>query len=204
MNRFLVALAPFLALVAVGCGRERDLEHRVRNYEVIEEGSASGVATSLGGEQPGSPTLTATNVDTTTDLTLIPGQDAPVTAGTAPDSLAETLEIQPGAQPRGSMPRGAGARPQTQGATAPSPVTEAPSPRRPTPARRTQEPPPPTPDEPPPPEQTPPPAEQTPPPASTAPTTTSPPPEEEPPPTNTAPPPTNTASPPGNGASLRA
>lgn len=96
-----------LLLVAAACGRENDLEHRVRNYDVIEEGSVSGVTTSLGGEQPGSVPLTATNVDTTTALAVLPGTgETASTATGAPDSLAETLEIDPASPSRGGPPGG--------------------------------------------------------------------------------------------------
>ncbi|HSN68657.1 MAG TPA: hypothetical protein VLV48_05395 [Thermoanaerobaculia bacterium] len=135
---------------------------------MIEEGSASGVTTSLGGEQPDSVPLTATNVDTTTDLTILPG--SPETAGTAPDapgSLAETLEIDPAAPPRRAPP--GGYRPSSP-ASRPDPALWA---RETTPTETAE----PAPDRP---------AEK--PEASPAPTTTAP--AEEPPP----PPPTTTST----------
>ena len=169
-----------LLFVAAACGRKDDLEHRVRNYDVIEEGSASGVTTSLGGEQPGSVPLTATNVDTTTDLTLLPGTGETALTGTgAPDSLAETLEIDP-ASPSRSGPPG-GYRPSSP-ATArrdpsPPPPSSEPAPSRPrepvreTPRTETAEPAP-----------APPVEEPEAPPTSTTPTTTATQPEEPPPP----------------------
>jgi hypothetical protein len=169
-----------LAVASLACGKRGDLEHRVRNYEVVQEGSASGVTTSLGGEQAGSVPMTATNLDTTTDLALIPGGpgETAVTT-TTPGSLAGTLEIDPAAPPGQGNPPGGGRPP----ARSVERRRASPEPRGETPPRETP------PAEPAPAPAEPPPAEQSPPPTSTTPTTTATQPEEAPPPTNTAPPP---------------
>ncbi|HEU5163493.1 MAG TPA: hypothetical protein VFV54_10135 [Thermoanaerobaculia bacterium] len=172
-----------LVLVAAACGRKDDLQHRVRNYDVVEEGSASGVTTSLGGEQPGSVPLTATDVDTTTDLTLLPGTgDTAITDMAAPGSLAETLEIDPAAPPRSAPP--GEYRPSS-----PAPARRDPSPQpssEPAPSRPARETPP---TETAAPAPAPPAEEPEAPPTSTTPTTTATQPEEPPPP-----PPTTTST----------
>ena len=66
---------------------------QTRNYEVVEEGSASGVATNV--NAPGenaAPPLTNTGVDTTTDLSLMQnGIPATATSSAGPGSIAGTL-----------------------------------------------------------------------------------------------------------------
>jgi hypothetical protein len=184
-----LCLSLLVLAAAAGCGKKDDLEHRVRNYEVIEEGNASGVTTALGGGPAASPALTATNLDTTTDLTLLPDGTTAASVDGAPGSLAETLEIDPAAPARTGPPPGGASRPASP--TAP-PARREPEPSRPTtaeprrerPAAETAPAPQPAPPVEPPAEESP---AETPPPSTTTPTTTQP---EEPPP----PPPTTTST----------
>jgi hypothetical protein len=218
--RWLFLLPP--VILAAGCGRSDDLEHRVRHYDVVEEGSAAGVTTALGGDAGSVPSLTDTNVDTTTDLTLLPGAadtgPGDAVGQAAPGSLAETLRVGAAAPARGTPPGDVHRQPAEAPAARREPTSTAPTPARPArettpparpaePASKTPQParaaPPPPAEEPP--EEIPPPPtttqpEEPPPRTTTQPeeppprTTTQPeePPPEDPPPTNTAPPPEET------------
>jgi hypothetical protein len=79
-------IATFAALVvlAAGCSKSNKMERGQQNYQTVQEGSASGVTSTING--PGETAqLTETNVDTTTNFT-IPTNPNPLgnsTAGTA-------------------------------------------------------------------------------------------------------------------------
>ncbi|HVR44131.1 MAG TPA: hypothetical protein VMS56_11890 [Thermoanaerobaculia bacterium] len=119
-------LFSIVLLVAAGaCSRRSDLSRRVDQYDVIEEGSAGGVTTSLAapGEQIASvPPVTATDVDTTAAFTGIdPLTEETTTA--APGSLAGTL---PDRSPRPPAPA---ARPAIPPATPVPPPSTREEPR---------------------------------------------------------------------------
>jgi outer membrane biosynthesis protein TonB len=93
----LTVLAIALASMLSACrNRDGSLSRRTQEYEVITEGSASGVTSTLTapGESPtplvaAQPPLTDTNADTTTAFQIL---DSTVTTGSEqPGSLADTL-----------------------------------------------------------------------------------------------------------------
>jgi hypothetical protein len=75
--------------LASGCGRSQRAHRNDQNYQVVEEGQASGVTSTINapGETP--PPLTDTSIDTTTNFTL---PDNPAPLGTQPaNTVAGTL-----------------------------------------------------------------------------------------------------------------
>lgn len=89
MKRFGYSLIILLSLTPLSCSRDTELSRGVEGYDVVEEGSASGVTGSLVTPGETLPGLTGTNVDTTTDLAIL--DTAATSTSTAPDSLSETL-----------------------------------------------------------------------------------------------------------------
>src|SRR3954463_11171648 len=74
-----------LALLIFGCGRSGKMQRDQKQYEVVQEGSASGVTSTINAPGETKPPVTETNVDTTTAFT-IPTNPNPLgndTAGTA-------------------------------------------------------------------------------------------------------------------------
>ena len=125
-----VATATIFSVLILGCGRD-GLQREKKNYEVIEEGSAAGVTSTLHGpgETPPPAPLTGTNADTTTAFAL-------GTTVTDTTSTAGTLA--------GTLPP-----PMTSGSGIPYGQTPVPPTRRPTPPPRSSEPETPSPTEPP-------------------------------------------------------
>jgi hypothetical protein len=73
-----------LALLVFGCSRSGKMQRDQKQYEVVQEGSASGVTSTINAPGETKPPLTDTNVDTTTAFT-IPTNPNPMgneTAGT--------------------------------------------------------------------------------------------------------------------------
>src|ERR1700686_1793555 len=84
MIRKIPTLAAF-ALVVIGCSRSAKVERGQQQYDVVQEGSASGVTSTINGPGETTPPITNTNADTTTNFT-IPTNPNPLgndTAGTA-------------------------------------------------------------------------------------------------------------------------
>ena len=123
----------------VACGGDDD-EARRKNaagYEVVQEGSASGVTSSIQGPGETLPPLTGTNADTTTAFSIdpnaaaaapAPAQPAGTLAGTLPPPAYSTSQPQQVPSPR----------PMTSSASRPSyeprqsqPVTRTPQPSQP-------------------------------------------------------------------------
>ena len=126
-----------------GCGRST-AQRNQHEYEVVQEGSASGVTATIHGPGETVPPITDTNVDTTTAFTLDPNAAATATTP-APGSIAGTLPPMPPPPPMTSAP------------ITPSPITPAPRPVTPRPQPEPEPQPPPTQTEPapePPPTQT--------------------------------------------------
>ncbi|HUP59260.1 MAG TPA: hypothetical protein VNA69_02445 [Thermoanaerobaculia bacterium] len=160
MRTLSILMAGVMALAACGRGAKQDQQQ----YEVVEEGSASGVTGTIHGPGETVPPITNTNADTTTAFTIDPNALPPRTQ--QPGTIAGTF-------PPPSPP------------PMPPPMTSSPPPPSPRPE---PPPPPPTQTEPAPePEEEPQP--QPPPPADTAPPPSEDPEEEEPPVDSTAPPP---------------
>ena len=72
-------LAPLaaVALLVFGCGRSGKMQRDQKQYQVVQEGSASGVTSTINGPGETAPPLTNTNADTTTNFTL-PGNPNPL------------------------------------------------------------------------------------------------------------------------------
>jgi len=78
-----------LLLVVAACSRD---ERRSRQYEVVEEGSASGVTSTIAGPGEQLPPLTDTNADTTTAFATLPTPpNVDPTLTTTDGSLADSL-----------------------------------------------------------------------------------------------------------------
>ena len=75
-------LAVLLAL-AIGCSRSGRMQHGQEQYQVVQEGSASGVTSTINGPGETRAPATDTNVDTTTNFTLStnPGLPSKDTSG---------------------------------------------------------------------------------------------------------------------------
>jgi hypothetical protein len=87
-------LTILLAISLVACrNKSEDLKRGQQQYDVVEEGSASGVSSTINPLNESQPTptaaMTGTNVDTTTNFTL-PNTMPPMTS-TDPGSVASTL-----------------------------------------------------------------------------------------------------------------
>lgn len=102
-------------LTSAACSRSgHNLRRDQQNYEVIQEGSASGVSSTIsapGETPPPLPALTGTNADTTTAFTL-PSTTIPTTSG-QPGTIAGTLP-QPDSYPRTPRPRPVAPQPEPQ------------------------------------------------------------------------------------------
>lgn len=131
------------------CSGESDLERRIDEYDVVEEGNAGSVTTAI---PPGTtPALTDTNMDTTTSLTLVapPVDPTATTPPPGPGTLAETLGLDPSraAAPPPSRPPASPvavpAQPRPFAEPPPRPSRAEPAPdreTRPAPTRREAEP----------------------------------------------------------------
>ncbi len=120
-----LALAVALLTIAA-CNRSAgNLRRDQQNYEVIQEGAATGVTSTLGapGETPPPmPTLTSTNADTTTAFTL-PNTTVPTAPNNPPGTIAGSLP-QPATWRDSGLPRNpARSRPVTPPPTEPAPQT---------------------------------------------------------------------------------
>ena len=122
-----------LIFLALSCSRQQKIQRDQQNYDVVQEGSTTGGATSTinaPGEQTPpmtSSTITGTNVDTTTAFTL-PGTTT-TTSTAPPGTIAGTLQTNTGGSIYGSRPP----RPRVERAPAPpmssSTTTGAPPPQ---------------------------------------------------------------------------
>jgi hypothetical protein len=63
-------VAIIVALALAACRRQDRAQRSQPNYEVVQEGSASGVTSTINGPGETTPPTTDTNVDTTTNFTL--------------------------------------------------------------------------------------------------------------------------------------
>lgn len=83
MTRKIPSLAA-IALLVFGCGRSGKMQRDQKQYDVVPEGSASGVTSTINGPGETPAPLTDTNADTTTNFTLTTNPNPPGdTAGTA-------------------------------------------------------------------------------------------------------------------------
>lgn len=87
MTRITLSFLICSALV-MGCGRSQTARRTEQNYQVVQEGEASGVTSTINAPGETAPPLTDTAVDTTTNFTL---PDNPAPLGTQPPTMAGTL-----------------------------------------------------------------------------------------------------------------
>jgi hypothetical protein len=169
-NRLIAGVV--VAAVLSGCGGKGGVQQKQHEYEVVQEGAATGVTSTIQGPGETLPPITGTNADTTTAFTINPNTATPgaIAGTTAPPPMTAYPPPTP----------------------MPPPMTSAtPQPPRPAPVARQPAPPPPVPTMTAEPEEPAPADEPAPAPAPPAPKTT-PPAEPEPEPTQTdtqAPPP---------------
>lgn len=139
MKNFLLVTLSVTALLAFACSRDEQSERSSASYEVISEGAASGVTSTIG--DAGEP-LTSTNVDTTTAFTFVPAQPG-VSTDTTGTTLASELPPADGSLSRTPVPgapSGGVARPTspppsgTISITPSRPVSPRPAPAPPVPA----------------------------------------------------------------------
>src|SRR5258706_10548262 len=94
MTRKIAPLAA-IAFLVFGCSRSGKMQRTQQDYQTVQEGSASGVTSTI--NPPGEttpPPLTNTNVDTTTNFTL-PTNPAPLGNDTAGGSMASSMPAAP-------------------------------------------------------------------------------------------------------------
>lgn len=126
MNRT-IFFSMAVLLLAGGCGRAGgNLQRDQKQYEVVQEGQAGGVSSTIAAPGETSPPLmpmTGTNYDTTTAFTL--DTTGTMTTTALPGTIAGTLPAQPTYRSYPSAP------PRPQPATPPPTTTEAPEPAPP-------------------------------------------------------------------------
>ncbi|MDP9361240.1 MAG: hypothetical protein M3P29_07305 [Acidobacteriota bacterium] len=93
MNRKIATLAVVVVLVA-GCSRSGKMQRGQEQYQVVQEGSASGVTSTINGPGETPVPATDTNVDTTTNFTL-PTNPNPLGNDTAGSTVAGSLPSNP-------------------------------------------------------------------------------------------------------------
>src|SRR6185369_6958944 len=100
-NKVKVALLA-MVLSAAACHRgSSTMQRNQKNYDVVSEGQASGVTSTINAPGEATPPMTNTSADTTSNFTLSPNVDTTGTA--APGTIAGTMPVTaPGmpAQPR--------------------------------------------------------------------------------------------------------
>jgi len=124
----------FLIFAAASCGRSGKMQRDQQQYDVVQEGSATGVTSTINapGENPPPPvtssTITGTNVDTTTAFTL-PGTATTATTTQQPGTVAGTFPTTTSAPTPRPRPRATPANPPMNSSTdtaAPPPTQTAP------------------------------------------------------------------------------
>src|SRR5438445_2361232 len=85
-----IAILAAIAFLIFGCGRSRKMQRTQQDYQTVQEGSASGVTSTINAPGETTPPLTNTNVDTTTNFTL-PTNPAPLGNDTAGGSMASSM-----------------------------------------------------------------------------------------------------------------
>jgi hypothetical protein len=102
MKNKLIYPAVLMVVFAVACGGDEGRNSASQAaYETVQEGSASGVTSTIHGPGETLPPITGTNADTTTAFTINPNAVPP--AGGAPATMAGTLPSTPvyGGSPSG-------------------------------------------------------------------------------------------------------
>jgi len=89
MTRKIATLA-CIAFLVLGCSRSGKVQRSQQQYQTVQEGSASGVTSTINAPGETAPPLTNTNVDTTTNFTL-PNNPNPLGNDTAGGSMASAM-----------------------------------------------------------------------------------------------------------------
>jgi hypothetical protein len=89
MTQKIVTLA-CTAFLVFGCSRSGKVQRSQQQYQTVQEGSASGVTSTINAPGETAPPLTNTNVDTTTNFTL-PTNPNPLGNDTAGGSMASGM-----------------------------------------------------------------------------------------------------------------
>ncbi len=125
-----VELVLIAVVLTAACHRgSGTMQREQKSYEVVSEGQAAGVSSTINAPGETTPPLTNTNADTTSNFTLAPNVD---TTGTLPPgTIAGTLPATGpvSAMPMPQMPRPAAPPPRT---LPPPPRTSEPAPPPPT------------------------------------------------------------------------
>ena len=93
-----IATIAAIAFVVFGCGRSGQVQRNQQQYQTVQEGSASGVTSTINAPGETTPPLTNTNVDTTTNFTL-PTNPNPLGNDTAGGSMASAMPSYPAGTP---------------------------------------------------------------------------------------------------------
>jgi hypothetical protein len=115
-----IATVACIAFVVLGCSRSGKVQRNQQQYQTVQEGSASGVTSTINAPGETAPPLTNTNVDTTTNLTL-PINPNPLGTATTGGSMAAAM---PPSSPAGTPGMTPPARPRTS--PRPAPAANAP------------------------------------------------------------------------------
>lgn len=97
MTRKIAPLAA-IAFLVFGCSRSGKMQRNQQDYQTVQEGSASGVTSTINAPGETTTPLTNTNVDTTTNFTL-PTNPAPLGNDTAGGSMASSMPAYPVGSP---------------------------------------------------------------------------------------------------------
>jgi hypothetical protein len=139
-----IATLAAISFLVFGCSRSAKVQRNQQDYQTVQEGSASGVTSTINAPGETAPPLTNTNVDTTTNFTL-PTNPNPLGNDTAGGSMASGMP--PPSYPAGTPGMAPALRPRTSTRTTNAPVvtdtvgsTTPPMPREraPQPASREQ------------------------------------------------------------------
>jgi hypothetical protein len=87
-----IATLAAIALLVFGCSRSGKVQRNQQQYQTVQEGSASGVTSTINAPGETTPPMTNTNVDTTTNLTL-PNNPNPLGNDTAGGSMASGMAV---------------------------------------------------------------------------------------------------------------
>jgi hypothetical protein len=110
-----IATLAALGFLVFGCSRSGKMQRNQQDYQTVQEGSASGVTSTINAPGETAPPLTNTNVDTTTNFTL-PTNPAPLGTDTAGGSMASSMPSYPVGTPGMTPSR---PRPSTRPSNAP-------------------------------------------------------------------------------------
>ena len=143
---------PMVVVVLAACGGDGERGNRAgQQYETVQEGSASGVTSTIAGPGESLPPITGTNADTTSAFALnpnvapqpVPGTGAIPSAPPYSDAAVATMTPMSGSSPSAPRTRSVAVAPQPQRqaerpAYNPAPMTSASQPVQQEPVRTAQ------------------------------------------------------------------